>query len=111
MTTRTLAKAEWRTYFDRVAAGLQGKRASVEITSEALGDQWAARRLPLLGITYDDKDDLVEVAMDGVDHLVLHPDAIKIDEQAGGLACLEITARDGTRQIVTLVDPVMLPAS
>jgi hypothetical protein len=34
----------------------------------ALGDQIAANWLPLLGITYEPKDDLLEIALEGLDH-------------------------------------------
>lgn len=111
MTTRALNKTDWQSYFDRMAKALEGKRASVEITSPTLGDQWAARRLPLFGVVYDPKDDLIEIAMEGVEHLVHHPQAVTVEEQAGGLASLEIVAEDGAREIVMFHDPVMLPGA
>lgn len=111
MTTRTLNKADWQSYFDRMGGALEGKRASVEITSPTLGDQWAARRLPLFGIAYDPKDDLIEIAMEGVEHLVHHPRAVTVNEQAAGIANLEIVAEDGAREIVMFHDPLMLPGS
>lgn len=111
MPTRTLAKAEWGPYFDRIASLLPGKRASVEILSEAIGDQRMADRRPLLGISYDGKDNLIEVAMEGLDHLVTDPRDLKIEERDGALASFEITTADGTRQIVILDDPIMLSGS
>jgi hypothetical protein len=108
MTTRTLNKSDWQSYFDRMGGALEGKRASVEITSPTLGDQWAAKRLPLFGISYDPRDDLIEVAMEGVEHLVHHPQAVTVEEQGAGLASLEIVAEDGAREIVMFHDPLML---
>jgi hypothetical protein len=110
MTTRTVERAQWQSYFERMARGLEGKRASVEVISPNLGDQWAAKQLQLLGITYSPGDDLIEVAMEGVDHLVPHPRELMVEEQAGGLASLKITTADGDDEIVTFVDPVLLPA-
>jgi len=111
MTTRTLKKSDWQSYFDRMGGALEGKRASVEITSPTLGDQWAAKRLPLFGIAYDPKDDLIEVAMEGVEHLVHHPQAVMVEEQGAGIASLEIVAQDGAREIVMFHDPLMLQAT
>lgn len=111
MTTRTLNKPDWQSYFDRMGKALEGKHASIEITSPTLGDQWAARDVPLFGIAYDPKDDLIEIAMEGVEHLVHHPQAVTVEEQAIGLANIEIVAEDGAREIVMFRDPLMLPGS
>ena len=35
-----------------------------------LGDQVAAEWLPFFGITYDPKDDIFEIALDGVDRQI-----------------------------------------
>lgn len=109
MTTRTLNKADWQSYFDRMASALEGKQASVEVTSPTLGDQWMAKSLPLFGIAYDPKDDLIEVAMEGVEHLIHHPQGVTVEERAAGLSSLEIIAEDGAREIVMFHDLLMLP--
>lgn len=110
MASRILAKAEWHFFFDRVAGALEGKRAQVEITGLRLGDQIEAKWVPLLGITYDQKNDLLEIAMEGLDHLIRKPTSITIMEGADGLSGLEIVDSDQYRQIVTLVSPLKLPA-
>jgi len=110
MTTRTLNKADWQPYFDRMGSLLEGKLTSVEIMSTQLGDQWAVRRLPLSGIAYDPKDDLIELDLRGVDHLMHHPLAVTVEEQAGGIASMEIVTEDGVREIMTFHDPLMLTA-
>ncbi len=57
---RTLEKSEWHGYFDRVSRALLGKRAKIEVASLVLGDQIEAEWVPVLGITYDQKDDVLE---------------------------------------------------
>jgi hypothetical protein len=47
-----------------------GKQAEIEIAGLVFGDHVAAKWLPLLGITYDPKGDLVEIALEGLDHLI-----------------------------------------
>jgi hypothetical protein len=79
--------AEWRTFFDRMSKALLGKWAEIEVASLELGDQIVAEWVPLLGITYDSRDDLVDVASVAV-----------IDQ-------------DGARQVVKLKEPLMLPAA
>jgi Family of unknown function (DUF5335) len=111
MTTRKLDKKQWRTFFDRVTKMLEGKRAEIEIVSLRLGDQVEAEWLPLLGIAYDPNDDIVEIALEGLDHLIPNPREIYVEEGPETVEALEIVDADDARQIVRLRDPLMLPAS
>jgi len=111
MATRKLDKEQWKTFFDRVSKTLEGKQAEIEVASLALGDQIEAEWLPLLGLAYDPKDDLFEVALDGVDHMIPKPREIYVDDGVGGLMSIEIVDADGTKQIIKLRDPLMLPAT
>jgi hypothetical protein len=111
MPTRKLDKAEWRPFCDRMSKVLLGKRAEIEVESLALGSQIEARWLPLLGIAYDPKDDVFEVALEGLDHLIPKPAELYVEAGPTGIAALEIVDREGVRQIVRLRDPLMLPAA
>ena len=73
MSNVTIPREHWRTFFDRMSKGLLGKRAEVEVASLELGDQITAEWVPLLGITYDSRDDLIDVAFDRANHLIRHP--------------------------------------
>jgi hypothetical protein len=110
MTTRKLDKTQWRTFFDRLSTTLEGKQAEIEIASLRLGDQVEAHWLPLLGIAYDPNDDIVEVALEGLDHLIPKPRELYAEEGPGGLTALEIIDADDVKQIVKLRDPLMLPS-
>jgi hypothetical protein len=110
MTARKLDKEEWQAFFDRISKLLEGKRAEIEVASLALGDQVEAEWLPLLGIVYDRKGDLVEVALDGLDHMIRKPREIYVDVDSEGLLSLEIVDAEGVRQVVRFKDPLMLPA-
>jgi Family of unknown function (DUF5335) len=110
-TPRTLPKTEWRTFFDRMSKALLGKRAEIEVAALDLGDQIVAEWVPILGITYDSRDDLLDVALDGTSHLIRHPKEILIEEDSAGLKRVAVVDAEGTRQIVNLKDPLMLPAA
>lgn len=110
MATRKLDKKEWRSFFDRFSRTLEGKQAEIEVVSLRLGDQVEADWLPLLGIAYDPNDDIVEVALEGLDHLIRKPREVYVEERAGGLAALEIVDSDDVKQIIKLRDPLMLSA-
>jgi hypothetical protein len=63
-----------------------------------------------LGLVYDPKDDLVEVALDGVDHMIVKPREIYLDEGLRGPMSIEIIDAEGTKQIIKLRNPLTLPA-
>jgi hypothetical protein len=107
---KKLDKPLWRPYFDSVSKALTGKRAEIEVASLKLGDQVEAEWLPLLGIAYDPKDDLIEVALEGLDHLIRKPREVWIEGKGLDLSAIEVVDDDGVRQIITLRDPLMLPA-
>ena len=110
MTIRRLEKPEWRPFFDTMSKILEAKVAKVEVASLDLGDRTQAEWLPLIGITYDPRDDAVEIALDGLDHMIRKLREIYLDDGAAGLTSLEIVDADGVRQILKLKDQLMLPA-
>lgn len=110
MPTRKLDEAEWRQFCDSISKALLGKRAEIEVESLALGSQIEASWLPLLGISYDPKNDVVEVALEGVDHLIAKPAELYVEASPTGITAIEVIDREGVRQIVRLRDPLMLPA-
>jgi hypothetical protein len=110
MATRKLDKAQWHPFFDGMSRVLLGLRAEIEVDSLQLGAQVEAEWLPLLGIVYDPKDDLVEVALEGVDHLIYRPQEVYVDEGPIGIESVLIVRADDVREIVKLRLPLMLPA-
>jgi Family of unknown function (DUF5335) len=111
MAIQKLDKSTWQPFLNRLAHGLVGKRAEVEVAALQLGDQIAAERLPLLGIAYDPKNDLIEVALDAVDHLIHHPREVFADLGDTGVSTIEIIDGDNVHHIVKLSDPLMLPTA
>jgi hypothetical protein len=106
MGTRRIEKVDWSSYFDRttklIAGGNEPKQAEIRILAPTSGAQVESDWKPLLGITYDHKDNLLEVAMEDLDHLIVHPDDIFIVEGSdGSLRSFEVVEGD-TRHIVEL---------
>jgi hypothetical protein len=106
---KKLDKSQWRAWFDAISKALPAKRVKIEAASLRLGNQVAAAWLPLIGISYDPKDDLIEVALEGMDHLIRRPREVWLEGGALDLSGIEIIDADGVRQIIALRDPVMLP--
>ena len=108
MSVRKLDKKEWKPFFDRISKVMEGKQAEIEVASLKLGDQVEAEWPPLLGFAYDPKDDVLEVALEGVDHLIPKPREIYVDGGPVELNGLEVVDAEGVKQIVKLRDPLML---
>src|SRR5581483_565984 len=95
----SIPKEQWREFCDRLTKDLTGLSAEVEIDSLDLGGQIEARSLPVLGIAYDPKDDLFEIALEGVDHLINRPRELEIVEGGGGVTSLRVIDQDSVQHI------------
>lgn len=110
MPLTQLAKAQWQPWFDRLSGALAGERAQIEVTGLDLGDQIEANWIPLIGISYDARNDVLSIAAEGVEHLIRHPAQIHIDHDGDWLHSMEVVDDGGHHHIVMLKDPLTLPA-
>ena len=110
MATVKLDKAAWQKAFDQMSKSeLVGKQVEIEVTGLAIGDQIEQEWIQLLGITYDPKSDLIEILVEGLDHLIPKPREIWVEHGAAGLASMEVVGADDVCQIIRLREPLMLP--
>jgi hypothetical protein len=114
MAPTKLDKSKWSVYFDGMSKELLGKRTEVELAGIPLGDQIEAEWLPLSGIVYDPKSDLVQVVLGGadahVDHMIRRPREIYVTRGAAGVENVLVLDGDGVEHILTFRDPLMLSA-
>ncbi|KXU31494.1 hypothetical protein A0J57_17035 [Sphingobium sp. 22B] len=110
MAAEQIDRATWSAFLDTLTKTLIGKQAEIEVAALDLGDQIEAEWTPLIGITYDEKGDLIEIALDALDHLIRSPRSIFVDHNAGGIVAIAINDGDGRQHIVKLKDPLGLPA-
>jgi hypothetical protein len=115
--TQELDKHELRVFFDKLSKDAGAYDVTIEIVSPELGDQLEAEKLPLAYVAYDDKDDVVIVAVDGKDspdpvlrHMVEHPVRVVADTISEDTPwAIDVTASDDTQTIVTLHRRAALP--
>ncbi|WP_428408401.1 DUF5335 family protein [Hyphococcus sp.] len=110
MKTEQLGQNEWRPFLERLSKVLEGKRATVEVAGLDIGDQIQTKQAAIYGIVYDPKDNLIEVALEGLDHLIRSPRKVDIAYQNGAIEAIHIGDGEGREQIVRFSDPLMLPA-
>jgi uncharacterized protein DUF5335 len=108
MSTRALTRSDWGSYCDRLSRAVVGRRAELEVASLELGDLVEARWLPLLGVVFDARSDVLEIALDGVGHSIVSPREIVVEETQRGLVALEIVAADDSVEILRFREPLLL---
>ncbi|HEX3676643.1 MAG TPA: DUF5335 domain-containing protein [Sphingomicrobium sp.] len=110
MAATQIERSQWAPFLETLTTSLIGKQAEIEIASLDLGDQIEAEWAPLIGISYDAKDDLIEVALHELDHLIRSPRQLFIDYGVGGIVAIDMVDSDGNQQIARFRDPLALPA-
>lgn len=111
MAFEKLERTQWSGFCNLLSKGLAatGKRAEIEVASTDIGAQVEAQYVPVVGLTYDRKSDLLEVVLEEFEHLVFHPRELYVDYGPGGVENLGIVDQDNAWHIVLLRDPLMLP--
>jgi hypothetical protein len=105
-----LDRARWAPYFDHLSKNLSGVEAEVEVSSLRLGSHVEAEWLPIRGVTYDHKDNIVIISLEGLEHIVHQPKTIYIEAPDGILTSLEVIDADDINCIVQFRKPLALPA-
>ena len=108
MAAEQIDRTRWSAFLDGLTETLVGKQAEIEVAALDLGDQIEVEWAPLIGITYDKKNNVIEIALEQLDHLIRSPRAIFMDEAVGGIVALAIDDSDEHRHIVKLKDPLAL---
>lgn len=111
MALMQLAKSQWQDYFDRVAKVLGTKLVELEVTGLGLGDQVEVDWLPLIGLSYDPKGDILVVVVEGIEHNIRQPKQIHVEQDVETLHSIEVVDAAGEHHILLLKDPLRLPAS
>ena len=109
MTIETLDKSNWQKYLDSVSETIAGKRVEIDVTGLRLGDQVQAQQLSLIGLSYDPKDDFIEIMADGLDHRIHSPETIHVDYEIDGLHSIEVIDASELHQIIKFAQPMALP--
>ena len=110
MTGRAIDKADWASFCAAVSDVLDASQAEIEVVSKSLGGQVQKEWAPLIGISYDPEDDIVDIAFEDFDHIVNKPRELVADVDDVSISALQITDGDGTRHVVKLRDMPQLSA-
>lgn len=104
MAIRQLPPADWNDYFDAFSKAKDDAGrvdyAEIRVFSPEIGAQPQTKWLPLQGLTYDPKDDRLDVFVTGIDHMIVYPKVIHVDETNGRLDSIEVVREDGTYEVI-----------
>ncbi len=101
MGSKVLAKAEWAAYFSHLHEAVQGKEIKIEIVGATVGDQILVKSTPLLGATYEVKQDMLELLVEGMTHVIERPRKITVQDEEGEVVAIEVLDLADRHQILT----------
>ena len=98
--TRELPREEWAELLDKISRHGAGRDVMVEVDALAIGAQIEAEHVALLGLSYDPKDDAVQVMLPGIEHQIEKPVSIYVAYEGVAITAIEIVGTDGAHHIV-----------
>jgi hypothetical protein len=108
-TTEEIPRERWSEYLDDLSRRLDAPTVTVEIDGEDIGAQIAAEGVRLAGITYDHKDDVVVIGLDGVggppeehERMVNEPTRVLVASGDAGVAAIDVEDAEGHKTIVRI---------
>lgn len=112
--TRQIPPFEWCGFLDtftRLHLGDQSERATIEVHSQEGGDQIYAQGARLLSLSYDPQGDILDVELQGVDHLIFRPRELWVQEGGASdrIATLRIVDDDGAQELIHVHQAPALP--
>jgi hypothetical protein len=111
MTVRQLARDDWHPFLEELTRTVRGRQTRVEIGSADLGGQRLVENVPLLGLSYDTRGDMIEIEFEAIGHRVTAPTALFVDQMPNGVTGIEILGGDDVRTILRLKEPLLLTES
>ncbi|MDX1671625.1 MAG: DUF5335 family protein [Balneolaceae bacterium] len=107
MAIRKIEKEDLSSFFNEFAKRYlkdeQPEYADIQVLSEEYGVQRETDWLILEGISYDPKKDILDIKVEKLDHMIMNPVEVYVDEEPGGLiTSMEIIQKDGTKNIVEI---------
>ena len=108
MENRILEKDEWADELIKLWRLMDGEDIMIEVEALKLGDQVEAEFMPLKGLSYDHKDDVVQVWVGPLEHMISKPVKIELAVEKDRLLAIDITDADGEQHLIKPQEAIML---
>lgn len=108
----TRDRRTWQSLFDEISQGRNGQLVTLEVLDQDFGDQTEAERVPFSSITYDERGDVVVVALGGATaehpvvlrHLVHRPRLVDVVERGENGLVLRVVDSEDAATLVEFAD-------
>ena len=100
LETKSIRKEDWQDELIKLWRKMDGKDIQIEVEALNLGDQVEADYVPLKGLSYDPKDDVVQVWTGKLDHMIYHPKSIELAVEDGHLLSIHIIDGEGEEHLI-----------
>lgn len=111
--TFDIPKEKWTEFLNDLSRRRFGWETRIEVISENLGDQILSSGLPLTGVTFQDRAGMMEIEIlvgEGTSHQahsISNPSALSyLSEPDHYRGLLEIEEANGTKTLLSLIDPM-----
>lgn len=107
---KQINRADWLAFADQFSQDNEGRPVSIEVVSQALGEERLAENIPLMALDFDPENQgaiLITVNRDDeiFTHTIAAPKAIWLERTEDGWAlALEVVAGDDSRTILRFED-------
>ena len=106
-STQKIPRERLTEYFDafskRFLADSGSDSADVQVLDSGMGDQYIAEGVRLLGVTYDNKENALEIQLEPGDHRVYEPAEVwTVEEDDGFVSAIEIIRADSGKEIISV---------
>lgn len=107
MAIKQIDREHWQTFFDSFSQKFlkdeQPEYAEIRVLSSDSGAQPQTQWLVLEGITYNKKEDLLDIRVEDLNRMILNPSEIYVDQDPDGwISSVEIVEGDGTKDIIEI---------
>jgi hypothetical protein len=116
VATQDIPREAWREYFDEYSKTMGTTEATIEVAGRDIGDQIAAERLVLTGITYDSKDDVLVIGLDApggspeeYEHMIAAPQTIQVAIEEDVETTFDVVDEEGHQHLLHLRPAPALP--
>ncbi len=102
-----ITKSEWEKFFNELSRSIKNTVCEVEVEALGIFDKIEVKWLPLLGLSYDPKDNVISVLFDKLDHMIEKPQEVVVEKGADGIKRIEIVSgEDAARNVLKFKEPV-----
>ncbi len=104
-----ISKNQWENYLNQLSKVFKDTPVEVEVAASGIFDKPEVEWLPILGISYDPKDNIVSILFENLDHIIEKPYEIKVEKDDSGIKEIDIVSEeDGTKTVLRFKTPVRL---